>query len=182
MYHRLLLMLNLCVNILCPRSVLILAYVVAQALSIYFLLPRKTILKANEKDCKGCLQKVSDISTALTNTTLYKCYKEYRYPWIPLALQFVEMIFQILAFNSYITGVPARYLLIKCLRLGKHRCLYFFTWIYSNKQKQPFGIPRRHQRIEFLCRSIFMHTHARRNLTLFLPSKFCSLDFQAFTF
>ena len=163
MYRRVHLMSNLCVNIRYPRSVLILAYLVAQALSIYFLLPRKTSHKTNEKDRKGCLQKVTDVLTAITNSKLFKLYKKYRYPWIPLVLQLVETFFQILAFYSYVIAVPTRYLLIKFTNIVKCcyqenidlcnivKCCYqenIGVCIYKTnlleRRKQSSGIPRRY--------------------------------------
>lgn len=95
-----------------PPSVIIFAYVAAQAYSIYSLVPRistriKQVDKKPEK-C-GCLK---EILRAVLKSKIYKLYKIYRYPFIPIGMQIFETTSQMLAFISYVSIIPTRYLAV----------------------------------------------------------------------
>lgn len=88
-------------------SVLIVLYVSAIAYSIYSLIPRKTDHDEEEKG--GCVGKLTKFANAVQTSRIFLFYERHRNPWIPLVLQLVEIIFQIVAFFFYVNSVPARY-------------------------------------------------------------------------
>ena len=96
---------------LCARathsSVLLVAYLAAQAYSIYSLVPRKTKAEPNKKDEKpGCH---TQILVAVQKSKMYKFYVTYRYPLIPIGLEIFKITSQMLAFVDYAFSVPTRF-------------------------------------------------------------------------
>ena len=98
--------------------------------------------------------------TAVKNSEIYNFYLQIRYPWIVLALQLVETIFQILAFYSYVTGVPARYLvtltnIIKLLRE------YLRVDFMQRAHSKGLNNPRAHPEDILECKCMRMFVCAR---------------------
>ena len=89
-------------------SILIFAYVTAQAYSIYSLVPRTTShkTKANKKGGElGCLQSILNF---VVTSKIYKFYRKFRNPFIPIGLQIFETTSQMVAFVDYAWTVPTR--------------------------------------------------------------------------
>ena len=109
-------MYSLTINSACTHhtiklSILIFAYVTAQAYSIYSLVPRTTShkTKANKKGGElGCRQSINSILHFIVTSKIYKLYKMYRNPFIPIGLQIFETISQMMAFVEYAWAVPTR--------------------------------------------------------------------------
>ena len=97
--------LKLCAHAIHP-SVLIFAYVAAQAYSIYSLVPRKTRHETKKDGKPGRLKK---ISRAVTKSKIYKFYLMYRYPFIPIGLQIFETTSQMVSFGVYVSSIPTRF-------------------------------------------------------------------------
>ena len=95
---------------LCARathpSFLLVAYLAAQAYSIYSLVPRKIKAEPVKKDEKpGRLKK---ILVAVQKSKILQFYEAYRYPLIPIGLQIFKNISQMTAFVDYTWSVPTR--------------------------------------------------------------------------
>ena len=115
---------------LCARathpSFLLVAYLAAQAYSIYYLVPRKTKVEPNKrrksrvpcttfrrcvskiyKFCQaGVVKKISSIIRLFFGLQWF--YEEYRFTLITIGLQIFEITSQMLAFVVYIWSVPTR--------------------------------------------------------------------------
>ena len=96
-------------------SILIFSYTGAQVYSIYDLIPKKEKIFATEKlklKPNGPLQKAKkkfeQTLNACLNSKFYALYMKYRYPFIPMGLQLVETVFQLLAFYAYANSTASR--------------------------------------------------------------------------
>ena len=93
-------------------SILIFAYVAAQAYSIYSLVPRTTShkAKANENGGElGCLQSIKSILNCIVTSEIYKFYRDFRNPFIPIGLQIFETTSQMVSFGVYVSSIPTRF-------------------------------------------------------------------------